>query len=39
MDYDLLIIGTGSAGAGAAVKGVDMGAKVAAVEKGKIGGT
>lgn len=39
MDYDFLVIGSGSAGASAAVRAVSMGAKVGMVEKGKIGGT
>lgn len=39
MDYDLLVIGSGSAGAAAAVTGVEMGAKVAMVEQAKLGGT
>ncbi len=37
--YDLIIIGSGSAAFGAAIKAVDMGAKVAMIEKGTIGGT
>ncbi len=39
MDYDLLVIGSGSGGSAAAVRGVSLGAKVAMVEKGKLGGT
>lgn len=39
MDYDLLVIGSGSAGASAAVRAVAMGAKVAMVENKKLGGT
>lgn len=40
MDYDLLVIGSGSAGASAAVRAMSLGAKkVAIVERGKIGGT
>ncbi|MFQ5859350.1 MAG: mercury(II) reductase [Anaerolineae bacterium] len=38
-DYDLLIIGAGSAGFGAAIKGAELGYKVALVEAGTIGGT
>ena len=37
--YDLTIIGSGAAAFGAAIKGVDLGAKVAMIEKGTIGGT
>ncbi|VVB55490.1 Dihydrolipoyl dehydrogenase [uncultured archaeon] len=37
--YDLIIIGSGSAAFGAAIKAVDLGANVAMVEKGTIGGT
>lgn len=39
MDYDLLVIGSGSAGASAAMRGLTLGAKVAMVEKSKLGGT
>jgi len=39
MDYDLLIIGSGSAGATAAVRAISLGAKVAMVEKSRLGGT
>lgn len=38
-DYDLMIIGGGSAGFAAAIKGAELGAKVAIVESGTIGGT
>ena len=38
-DYDLMIIGGGSAGFAAAIKGAELGAKVALVEAGTIGGT
>ena len=38
-DFDLLIIGTGGAGVAAAIQGVGMGAKVAIVESGVLGGT
>jgi mercuric reductase len=37
--YDLIILGSGAAAFGAAIKAVDMGAKVAMIEKGTIGGT
>ncbi|MBE0446665.1 MAG: FAD-dependent oxidoreductase [Actinobacteria bacterium] len=39
MDYDLLVIGSGSAGSGAAVRAASLGAKVGMVEKSKLGGT
>ncbi len=39
VDYDLLIIGSGSAAFAAAIKARDLGATVAIVEKGTIGGT
>ena len=39
MDYDLIIIGAGWAGFNAALKGKELGLKVALVEKDKIGGT
>jgi len=39
MDYDLLVIGSGSAGASAAMRALGLGARVAMVEKGKLGGT
>lgn len=38
-EFDLLIVGGGSAGFAAAIKGAELGAKVAIVEKGTIGGT
>lgn len=38
-DFDLLIIGTGGAGMAAAIKGSELGARVAIVEVGTIGGT
>jgi mercuric reductase len=38
-DYDLLIIGSGGAAFSAAIKGVELGAKVAMVECGTVGGT
>ena len=38
-DYDLMIIGGGSAGFAAAIKASELGAKVAIVEAGTIGGT
>ncbi|GBE22505.1 mercuric reductase [bacterium BMS3Bbin01] len=38
-DYDLLIIGSGSAAFAAAIKARDLGASVGIVEKGTIGGT
>ncbi len=37
--YDLIILGSGAAAFGAAIKAVDLGAKVAMIEKGIIGGT
>lgn len=37
--YDLIILGGGSAAFGAAIKAVDLGVKVAMIEKGTIGGT
>lgn len=38
-DFDLMIIGGGSAGFAAAIKGAELGFKVALVEAGTIGGT
>lgn len=38
-DYDLMVIGGGSAGFAAAIKGAELGFKVALVEAGTIGGT
>ncbi|MCM3164116.1 MULTISPECIES: mercury(II) reductase [Bacillaceae] len=38
-DYDLLIIGSGGAAFSAAIKSVEYGAKVAMVERGRVGGT
>lgn len=38
-DYDLMVIGGGSAGFAAALKGAELGFKVALVEAGTIGGT
>ncbi|MBI4408415.1 MAG: mercury(II) reductase [Gemmatimonadetes bacterium] len=38
-DFDLLIVGGGSAGFAAAIKGADMGARVAMAEAGTLGGT
>lgn len=38
-DYDLMVIGGGSAGFAAAIKGAELDAKVAIVEAGTIGGT
>ncbi len=38
-DYDLVVIGSGSAAFAAAIKARDLGASVALVEKGTIGGT
>lgn len=37
--HDLIILGSGSAAFGAAIKAVDLGAKVTMIEKGTIGGT
>src|SRR2546425_4612877 len=39
MDFDLLIVGSGSAGFAAAIKGADLGARVAMAEGGTLGGT
>ena len=38
-DFDLLIVGGGSAGFAAAIKGAELGARVALVEGGTLGGT
>jgi len=38
-DFDLLVIGGGSAGFAAAIRGAELGARVAIVEEGTIGGT
>lgn len=38
MDYDIVVIGSGTGGATAAGVAVSLGAKVALIEKGKIGG-
>jgi len=38
-DFDLMVIGGGSAGFAAAIKGAELGFKVALVESGTIGGT
>lgn len=38
-DYDLMVIGGGSAGFAAAIKGAELGARVAIVNAGTIGGT
>lgn len=38
-EYDVVIIGSGPAGYVAAIKGAQLGAKVALIEKNKIGGT
>ncbi len=38
-DYDLIVIGTGGAGMGAAIKAAELGRTVAIVEAGVIGGT
>lgn len=38
-DYDLLILGSGSAAFGAAIKARDLGARVAMIERGIVGGT
>ena len=37
-DFDLLIVGGGSAGFGAAIKGAELGARVAMAELGTLGG-
>lgn len=37
--FDLLVIGTGGAGMAAAIRGAELGARVAVVERGVIGGT
>ncbi len=39
VDFDLLVIGTGGAGVAAAIQGAELGAKVAIVESGTVGGT
>src|SRR5438876_11566726 len=39
MDFDLLIVGGGSAGFAAAIKGADLGARVVLAEGGTLGGT
>jgi len=39
MEFDLLVIGSGSAGSAAAMRGLSLRAKVAMVEKGRLGGT
>jgi len=39
VDYDLMVIGGGSAGFAAAIKAAELGANVAIVEQGTIGGT
>lgn len=39
VDYDLVVIGTGGGGMGAAIRAAEMGHKVAIVEAGTIGGT
>lgn len=38
-DFDLLIVGGGSAGFAAAIKGADLGARVGLIEGGTLGGT
>lgn len=38
-DFDLLVLGGGSAGFAAAIKGAELGARVALVESGTLGGT
>ena len=38
-DYDLLIVGSGSAAFSAAIKAVELGAKVGMIERGIVGGT
>ena len=38
-DFDLIVLGGGSAGFAAAIKGADLGARVAIIEGGTIGGT
>ncbi len=38
-DFDLAVIGGGSAGFAAAIKGAELGARVAMVERGTLGGT
>ncbi|MHA2022285.1 MAG: FAD-dependent oxidoreductase, partial [Candidatus Thorarchaeota archaeon] len=37
--YDLVVIGTGSAGVAASIKAAELGFKVALIERGEIGGT
>ncbi|HEX6940495.1 MAG TPA: FAD-dependent oxidoreductase, partial [Longimicrobiales bacterium] len=38
-NYDLLIIGTGGAGTAAAIRGAELGARVAIAEGAVVGGT
>ncbi|MHA1214742.1 MAG: mercury(II) reductase [Candidatus Hodarchaeales archaeon] len=38
-DYDLIVIGTGGGGMAAAIKGAELGFKVAIIESGTVGGT
>lgn len=38
-DFDLIVIGTGGGGMGAAIKGAELGQRVAIIEAGVIGGT
>lgn len=38
-DFDLIVLGGGSAGFAAAIKGADLGARVAIIEGGTLGGT
>lgn len=38
-DFDLLVLGGGSAGFAAAIKGAELGASVALIESGTLGGT
>ena len=37
--FDLLVIGTGAAGMAAAIRGAELGRRVAIVEAGTVGGT
>ena len=39
VDFDLVVIGTGGAGMAAAIKGAELGRRVAIIEAGTIGGT
>lgn len=38
MDFDLIVVGSGPGGYHAAIRGAQLGLKVACVEKGAVGG-